>query len=79
MHPGSFNEDLHLFMPIANIDKAKYEALLYTWGSKENMRKVYVGDRQSSSSEPPDYLEVTHNLEVALRYLRSEEGPYLAP
>ncbi|KAL8870671.1 MAG: hypothetical protein Q9174_003335 [Haloplaca sp. 1 TL-2023] len=72
--PGSFNEDLHLSLRTANVDETRYEALSYTWGSTENMASVYFGDRQSPSSEVSEYLEVTQNLEVTLRYLRLEEN-----
>ncbi|KAL8961007.1 MAG: hypothetical protein Q9183_005371, partial [Haloplaca sp. 2 TL-2023] len=75
VHPGSFNEDLHLSLRIVNVDETNYEALSYTWGSTDSPGVVYVGHHPSSSSEPSDYLEVTHNLELALRYLRSEETP----
>jgi hypothetical protein len=52
-------------------DKPKYLALSYTWGAKI-FKKIEISsvDRQRK-----DTVEVTANLEEALRYLRQESNP----
>jgi hypothetical protein len=49
-----------------------YEALSYTWGSLNNTKPIYVENDATRSCYT---LQVTSNLEEALRYLRFEDKP----
>jgi hypothetical protein len=52
--------------------KIAYEALSYVWGSLDYPRKIYVEDSDTRSCY---VLQVTSNLETALRYLRFTDKP----
>lgn len=72
IHSGQFDDDIaitlhpELFEPAAAPSPVlpHYEALSYTWGSKDNPGKVQAQGVADCT------IEVTRNLEVALRHLR---------
>jgi len=72
LHPGQIDDDIDItlhpwhFDPTALLAPAltRYEALSYTWGTKDNPGKVQV------QGVLDGMLEVTRNLDVALRHLR---------
>lgn len=76
-HPDpGFDRALYQHSPDAKAAKESqepYEALSYTWGCFRNPAVVQVlGDTDMT---PTTYLEVTRNLETALRNLRQEHCP----
>lgn len=48
--------------------KPEYEALSYVWGSRKSEQQLYLTDRESR------YVQITHNLDCALRRLRRSDG-----
>jgi hypothetical protein len=65
--PGSWDEEIHCRLRKASLDlNPEYEALSYAWGDLLHTKHIHLDGHT---------IEVTSNLEVALRYLRrpSEE------
>ncbi|KAL8668853.1 MAG: hypothetical protein Q9168_006532 [Polycauliona sp. 1 TL-2023] len=74
--PGSFHDEIHVSLGIMYLDeKPVYEALSYTWGSTDNPVRISVDVPTYTISALGGHLDVTQNLAVALRYLRSETQP----
>lgn len=61
-----FDDDIHCSLHPAAIGTAKYEALSYVWGDGAKKGRILLGDK---------YLEITDNLNVALRYIRTKRKP----
>ena len=69
--------------PVSALHFLSVEALSYVWGSQEDMRKLYCQYLDYSHSFPeeraPEHdrgvLEITPNLDKALRYLRTVKMP----
>ncbi|KAL8994655.1 MAG: hypothetical protein Q9169_005435 [Polycauliona sp. 2 TL-2023] len=71
--PGSVDDEIHVSLRIISLaEKPEYEALSYAWGSTENPVRISVDVPRYMVSVPGGHLDVTQNLAVALRYLRSE-------
>lgn len=58
-----FNDDIHCSLHPAAVETAEYEALSYVWGDATKKGRILLGDK---------YLEITDNLNMALRYIRSK-------
>lgn len=75
IHPGQFDDDIAITLHPERFDPAvipspvfpRYEALSYTWGSKDNPAQVQVQGFADC------IIEVTRNLDVALRHLRQAD------
>jgi hypothetical protein len=64
LEPGLWNSEIQCnLIHVSLNDKPEYEALSYTWGNTEEGRWISLGGFRR---------KVTANLEIALRYLRSE-------
>ncbi|KAK9417998.1 putative Heterokaryon incompatibility protein-domain-containing protein [Seiridium unicorne] len=67
LESGAYDDDIVVHISRVPFDPAcppQYEALSYVWGSEENKKTVFVGNRGRSR------VTVTRNLDVALRHLR---------
>ena len=63
--PGPFNTELVCKLTMASLhNDITYEALSYTWGDRSSTRSIRVND---------EVVEVTTNLERALRHIRFED------
>lgn len=70
IHPGNSNDDIVISLePVLFSTPPPYEALSYTWGSKDNPKTVYVKELQGPVIYSATLL-VTQNLFQALRSLR---------
>ncbi|KAI4259489.1 MAG: hypothetical protein L6R42_004549 [Xanthoria sp. 1 TBL-2021] len=78
LRPGSFDNEIHVSLGIMHLtdnDLPDYEALSYTWGSRDDPVDIWVADLPTDADPMGEgQLPVTQNLAVALRYLRSEES-----
>ncbi|KFA72154.1 hypothetical protein S40288_07067 [Stachybotrys chartarum IBT 40288] len=64
--PGVANDELCLTVRLADLnDRPSYEALSYVWGSETNPLRISIGRRWS--------LDISQNLECALRHIRYED------
>lgn len=64
LHPGSWDDGIQCDIKHASLDSnPDYEALSYTWGELTDLRSITMGGH---------IVEVRSNLEIALRYLRSQ-------
>jgi hypothetical protein len=66
--PGKDEEPVHCMLMVSsfpNIILDSYSALSYTWGTRENPATIFVNQQP---------LEVTQNLEKALRCVRDDDG-----
>ncbi|KAL8711719.1 MAG: hypothetical protein Q9220_003890 [cf. Caloplaca sp. 1 TL-2023] len=74
--PGSFHEEIKVSLKIVKLtgkESPKYQALSYTWGSTDDPSEISIVETQNEGFTGSwGRLAVTHNLGVALRYLRSE-------
>ncbi|KAM0806950.1 putative Heterokaryon incompatibility domain-containing protein [Seiridium cardinale] len=67
LHSGQFNEDIQCSFHIVSLDgNLEYEALSYVWGDPTITQPVIVDGNE---------MQVTTNLEAALRHLRSDQKP----
>jgi hypothetical protein len=67
IQPGEFDDKIIIGLAHAKFSARKhpkYEALSYVWGSSSNRKRIHI------AGVPNGSLEVTHNLYVALKYLR---------
>jgi hypothetical protein len=63
LHPGDFDQPLYCTLELLNVNSPKepYEALSYVWGSDHSPEPLFCDD---------GFLNITLNLDQALRYLR---------
>ncbi|KAF2662059.1 hypothetical protein K491DRAFT_339820 [Lophiostoma macrostomum CBS 122681] len=67
LHPGQWHADIRCSLEVVSLkDKVQYEALSYAWGDPRITKPMFLHDVR---------IQVTANLEAALRHLRSREIP----
>ena len=67
LKPGLFDDELQCEVQPTSLDNpCDYEALSYTWGVPSYVSYIVIGREK---------LQIHHNLNVALRHLRSEDRP----
>lgn len=62
----NFDDDIHCSLHPTTLGTSSYEALSYVWGAGTRKGRILFGDK---------YLEITDNLDVALRYIRTKQKP----
>jgi hypothetical protein len=70
--PSTFTSEVRLCLditPFTEFNVPKFEAVSYTWGSPENLPKIFIGETGRKT------LAVTQNLAEALPYFRYEDKP----
>src|SRR3569833_1481787 len=80
IHPAQFEDDLEISLhprPFAPTALPRpvvpyYEALSYTWGAKDNPGIVHI---RGTSDAGTSTIEITRNLDIALRHLRYADQP----
>lgn len=69
LHPGEWEDEIDCQLIYTALDKApKYQALSYAWGSRRATRPVIINHEE---------IDVTVNLESALRHLRRRDTDLL--
>lgn len=78
IHPGAFTDDIIVSLRTARLcrdDPPLYEALSYAWGSEENLCHIQARGDDAAGAGRHGELEITRNLETAIRHLRHVGEP----
>lgn len=77
IHPGAFDDDIVVSLRTAQFSRHEppnYEALSYAWGSEEGLCHIQARGA-AAALERHGTLEITQNLENAIRHLRHVSEP----
>ncbi|KAI0122094.1 HET-domain-containing protein [Daldinia grandis] len=85
IHPGKFEDDIVISFHTSTFpnDILPYEALSYVWGSEKGRMPIHVSKVDTATTKKfrdtiqmkSEKIQVTHNLDVALRHLRYANAP----